>query len=338
MLVTFSILKRSLKIAFVALLVLSLGLGAAIFWGEPDQPLEMASINNPFKGLDYSRLPPLQTYATKDAQRLSYREYSSAAITSAAAATRAVVLVHGSSADSRSMHTMAQAIQAAGFSVFSIDIRGHGASSSTSGKGHIAYIGQLEDDMLDFARHLKSKHQMNRVSLVGFSSGGGFALRLAGTPALAQAFNHYVLLAPFISQSAPTYRPNSGGWVSVGLPRIVALSLLNGIGITRLNHLIVTRFALNEGGKKLLTDSYDFNLAMNFRPLADYHANIVAAKHQRISVLVGEADESFHANQFAAVFSQAGHGAKVNVLPGIQHIPMILDRRSLDAIVGALQS
>ncbi len=58
------------------------------------------------------------------------------------------------------------------------------------------------------------------ATLAGFSSGGGFALRFAGSDR-QKLFSNYLLLSPFISQNAPTYRPNSGGWVSVGLPRFV---------------------------------------------------------------------------------------------------------------------
>ena len=59
----------------------------------------------------------------------------------------------------------------------------------------------------------------------GFSSGGGFAVRFAGSNQ-QQLFQSYLMLAPFLSQDAPTMRPDAGGWASVGLPRIIAIAIL----------------------------------------------------------------------------------------------------------------
>ena len=37
---------------------------------------------------------------------------------------------------------------------------------------------------------------------------------LVGLGDRQKLFSNYLLLSPFIGQTAPTYRPNSGGWVS----------------------------------------------------------------------------------------------------------------------------
>ena len=103
-------------------------------------------------------------------------------------------------------------------------MRGHGDSGS---KGQIAYVGQLDDDLEDFMRSVQPARP---ATLAGFSAGGGFALRVAAGERQT-LFDQYLLLSPFISQDAPTYRPDSGGWVSVGMPRIVALSLLDAVGV-----------------------------------------------------------------------------------------------------------
>ncbi len=317
--------------------VAAVALSAAIVWGGPDPVPAMPSINDPFKRVDFSRLPAAQTYAGLDGALLAYRVYDSGVRGSA---VQDVVLIHGSSADSRSMHPLAQALASTGRRVFSLDIRGHGASAAGLGKGHIAYVGQLEDDLLAFVRHIGAPQQNAGVRpiLLGFSAGGGFALRVAGSQRFAPVFERFVLLAPFISQNAPTYRPNSGGWVSVGLPRIVALSVLNGLGITQWNHLTVSRFALNDSAKNELTQTYDFNLAMNFRPVADYRANIVAASPARMDVLVGALDEAFVASAFAGVFARDDNNAKVTVVPQLQHISLILDPSAFQHIAAALQT
>jgi len=54
-------------------------------------------------------------------------------------------------------------------------MRGHGESGS---RGDIAYIGQLEDDLDDFMKQVLEVEK--GVTLIGFSGGGGFALRFAG--------------------------------------------------------------------------------------------------------------------------------------------------------------
>ena len=62
---------------------------------------------------------------------------------------------------------------------------------------------------------------------IGFSSGGGFVLRIAGGKQ-AGLFNDYLAISPYIGQDSPTNKPNSGGWAGVAVPRIIALSLLDG--------------------------------------------------------------------------------------------------------------
>ncbi|MEI6484187.1 MAG: alpha/beta hydrolase, partial [Betaproteobacteria bacterium] len=216
----------------------------ALWLGGPGTPAPIASINDPFDSVDFSNLPALKNYLGADDAKLFYREYSPQGNQKGSA-----VLVHGSSASSDSMHPMAQALAAAGVHVFALDIRGHGASGT---KGHIGYIGQLESDMQAFVDVVKPVHPS---TLIGFSSGGGFVLRVAASD-MQSAFDHYLLLSPFLGPDAPNYRPGSGGWVSVGVPRIVALMALNKVGIRCWNHLLVTRFALSEQARKLLTPEY----------------------------------------------------------------------------------
>jgi alpha-beta hydrolase superfamily lysophospholipase len=122
---------------------------------------------------------------------------------------------------------MAKGFAAADYAVYALDIRGHGKSGA---KGHIGYLGQLEDDIEDFVQSIKLAWPS---TLVGFSSGGGFVLRFAGSPR-QKLFSNYLLLSPWIGQDAVTSRPSSGGWVSVGVPRIIAISLLNAMGVRAL--------------------------------------------------------------------------------------------------------
>ena len=110
------------------------------------------------------------------------------------------------------MHPMATALATAGIHVYALDVRGHGDSGP---KGHIAFIGQLESDLQLF---VKAVQPPRPSTLIGFSSGGGFVLRVAASE-MQSSFDSYLLLSPYLGHTAPNYRPDSGGWVAVGVPR-----------------------------------------------------------------------------------------------------------------------
>ena len=305
----------------VAIFGLAIGLGGP---GEPPPP--MSSINDPFKNVDFSDLPERSHFTARDGAKVAFRAYPAVGD----AIKGSVVLVHGSSASSSSMHVMAKSFAAAGYAAYALDIRGHGQSGA---KGHIAYIGQLEEDMEDFVRAIKLAQPS---TLVGFSSGGGFVLRFAGSPR-QELFSNYLLLSPWISQDAATLRPGSGGWATVGVPRIIAIAVLNGFGMHAFDDLPVVRFAVDERDKGFLTPQYSFVLEQNFRPERDYQANIRAVR-QPLRVLAGQNDEVFYADKFASVFKTAGKDVPVTLLPGIDHISLTLDQAALQAAISAVES
>ena len=174
------------------------------------------------------------------------------------------------------------------------------------------------------------------MTLAGFSSGGGFAIRFAGSNQ-QNLFQNYLLLAPFLSPDAPTVRPDSGGWASVGLPRIIAIAILNGFGVKTFNSLPVLRFALSENTKTILTPEYSYSLAMNFGPQKDYLANL-RSMHQPISVLIGQNDEIYYPDRFADVLKQAGKDAPVTVVPAVDHIHLVLSPTAFDKSIEALRN
>ncbi|WP_204313472.1 hypothetical protein, partial [Klebsiella michiganensis] len=74
------------------------------------------------------------------------------------------------------------------------------------------------------------------------SLGGGFILRVAGEP-IADRFDAYLALSPFISVRSGTNRPDTGGWADAAIPRIIALSLLNRLGISAFDGLAAVAYA-----------------------------------------------------------------------------------------------
>ncbi len=301
-------------------------LALAVAFGGPDDLDPMPSINEPFEDVDFSTLPPPNRYSARDGSRLAFRSYPP----KAHPPRGAVVLIHGSSASGASMHVMARELAGAGYRVYAPDMRGHGESGV---RGQIDYIGQLEDDLEDFVASLKPE---GPLTLAGFSSGGGYALRVAAGSRRG-LFANYLLLAPFLGQDAPTYRQDSGGWVSVGVPRLIALTVFNSIGVRAFNDLTVTRFALDEEARKFLTPHYSFALAQNFRPERDYRAS-VRALDRPVRVVVGEDDEAFHADRFAGVFEAEGKSVPVTRVPGVGHVALVLDPAAIGAAVSALQA
>jgi alpha-beta hydrolase superfamily lysophospholipase len=298
--------------------------GLAVAFGGPRAPPPMASISNPFRTVDFSSLPARARFQARDGHALAYRRYAPAGPGSDAS----VVLVHGSSASSESMHPLALALARAGFATYSLDVRGHGDSGA---KGRIGYLGQLEDDLEDFVAAVGPGRPR---TLIGFSSGGGFALRFAADDRQA-LFDRYLLLSPFVHQDAATARPGSGGWVGVGVPRLVALAVLNRLGVTAFNDLPVNAFALDATQRELLTPTYSYMLAANFRPHDDYRGDIRHAR-QPMEVLVGQDDEVFASEHFASVFEEAGRPTRVTVVPGVGHVDLTLLEPGLSAIVASL--
>ncbi len=315
-------IMKYLLLSAVSIAVLLCGLVAwALAWGGPGNPSPMQSIKDPFKSVDFTNMPPLKSYQGADGAKLFYRAYAPLGDSIKGSA----VLVHGSSGSSDSMHPMATALAAAGVLVYALDIRGHGDSAP---KGHIAFIGQLESDLQSFVQAVQPS---SPSTLIGFSSGGGFVLRVAASE-LQTAFDSYLLLAPYLGHTAPNYRPDSGGWVSVGVPRIVALSALNAVGIHCWNDLPVVRFALTEDAKKFLTPEYDFNLAMNFAANADYQADLLNAKG-KVAILAGDVDEAIKSQALHDIAQSAGKDWPVQLLAGIGHIPLTIAPVALKAIV-----
>ena len=93
--------------------------------------------------------------------------------------------------------------------MYTPDLRGHGTVPER--RGDIDYVDQLEDDAADLIAEIRRMHADKTLIVGGHSSGGGLALRYAGSEYGAEA-DAYLLLAPFLKYNAPTVRPNSGGW------------------------------------------------------------------------------------------------------------------------------
>ena len=319
--------RHSLRIVGLSAPIILLSiLAGMIAFGTGEAPPTMTSISSPFTRVDFSKLPAIESFTARDGARLAYRTYP-------ADPKRIVVMVHGSSATSSSLHPLAMAVNAGGYTVYTLDIRGHGDSGIL---GDIAYLGQLDDDVRDLVGFLRERQRDATLALVGFSSGGGFVLRTAGGENGA-LFDRYVLISPALPYNAPTMRPNAGGWVTPHIPRIIGLTILNNFGIHALDHLTTLAFAVDPNSRAKQTASYSFALMQNFAAHADFQADIRNVS-KPMRVLIGSDDALFYADQFAPVFSTHRSDIPVTVLPGLDHIHMSLQPEALAAVVKALES
>lgn len=268
-----------------------------------------------------AEIPPVSRVAARDGAPLTYRLYPGRK-------DRAVVLVHGSSGASASMHKSAQALQAAGATVYAISLRGHGGSGTTN--GDTSYKRQLDDDLVDFVKATGLDAPGIHRTLIGFSSGGGFVLRTASGPDRA-AFDAYLAISPYVGRDAPTTRPTAGGWVSVALPRIVALSILDGFGLPWFQGLPVIRYATDAKPDDNRTPAYSYRLFIGMHPERDWRAGL-ARIDRPMAVIAGANDELFNAEHYRPVFAKYNPRVTVAIEPGLGHLDMIADPKATAAV------
>jgi pimeloyl-ACP methyl ester carboxylesterase len=295
------------------------GLAGTLAFDAPVKPEPLASISEPFAEVDFSDLPTVRTYAARDGAKLGYRVYEGGG-------TQAVLLIHGSSDDGAGLHPLAKALRDAGASVYVPILRGHGNFGRS---GDIHYVGQLEDDLADFVAVLRPLRPGTSFSLIGFSSGGGFVLRVIAAPD-EKLFDRFIMISPALPPGSPTIRPDTGGWVSVAKPRIIVLALLNRLGVDWFNGLPIVAFATSPKAPNL-TSAYSFRLAVDFGAPRDYLAGLGRSK-KPAALLVGGSDELFFPDRFAPLLGSARPDMPITIVPGIGHIGMTVSPQGIAAI------
>src|SRR6202167_4718294 len=142
-------MNRGVKIFVIVVVALAVVIAAALcgmlVFGTSGTPQLLASLGAPFRSVDFSDLPAVQTIVVSNRSPIAYRAW----LPSPAASNPplVVIAIHGSSAQSASIHPLGKALSAGGIAVFAPDIRGHGG---TGVRGDIDYAGELDDDLADF--------------------------------------------------------------------------------------------------------------------------------------------------------------------------------------------
>ncbi len=310
-------------LALVGLAALALALMLATPLTEPPP---LASIQAGAKAIPQEGKPEFSRFQARDGAWLAYRLYPAAD----GKTDRLAILAHGSSASSDEMHAVAKALAAAGVAALAFDARGHGASG---GHGDIAYLGQLDDELADLVAGTRKTYPKARLTLIGHSSGGGVALRIAAGP-LGELIDRFVLLAPYLGYAAPTNRPSqgTGRWAEPDIPRIVAITILARMGIDWPQALPVIAFANAPEAAMAATSRYSFRLMVNYGPPSDWRGALAGAAG-RIELIAGQNDELMDASAYRSVVAPLGVG--VTLLSGVDHMGIVHAPAALAAIAEA---
>jgi pimeloyl-ACP methyl ester carboxylesterase len=287
-------------------------------------PQPLALIPEGAAKIDHKEMPELSRFQARDGTWLAYRLYPA----KGDAGDRLSILAHGSSAMSDAMSAVARSLAEGGVTAVAIDARGHGASGL---RGDIGYIGQLDDDLADLVSELRKSYPNAKLTLVGHSSGGGFALSIA-TRLVGALFDHFVLLAPYLGYRAPTNLPALGRWAAPDIPRILAIKALQGLGLDWFQSLPVIAFANSPEAGKAVTSRYSFRLLENYGPPEDWKGSIRATA-SRVEIISGAKDELFDAKAYANALAPLG--MRVTILPDVDHMGIVYQPAALRAIVEA---
>ncbi|MCK1308480.1 alpha/beta fold hydrolase [Bradyrhizobium sp. 45] len=297
---------------------------AAMIATPLERPPEMKSVSDSSKGIDWSTLPPLERFQARDGTWIGFRHYAANGL----ATGRGAIFIHGSSGSSGTVnHALTHAIAARGVETWALDIRGHGGSGT---RGDIGYVGQLEDDLVDFVAQIRKTAPELPLTLIGHSAGAGFSLRVAATPIMQDMFVRTVLLAPYLGYDAPTNKPHAGGWANVDLPRFFALATLRKIGIDCCSQLPVLALAVPASSAKYLVATYSDRLTRNFATRG-YRLDLPAATRP-VTIFGGAEDEMMMSDKYAETVQAVKPSVDVKIIDGINHMGIVTNPKAISVI------
>jgi len=287
------------------------------------RPPEMRSVSESRHNVDLSNLPAVERFQARDGTMLGFRHYP----VGGPATGRGAIFIHGSSGSSATVnHAVSAALAVRGVETWAIDIRGHGASGT---RGDIGYVGQLEDDLADFVAFIRKTGPDLPLTLIGHSAGGGFALRIAGSP-MQSLFVRTVLLAPYLGYDAPSSRQDAGGWASADVPRILGLLALRKLGINCCEALPTLAFGVPPNSEKILVPVYSDRLMRNFATRG-YRTDL-AAVTRPLTIISGADDEMMLADKYEATAQAVAPSVDVKLIDGVNHMGLVTLPKAVSAV------
>jgi len=330
-------MKRIARSLLWSSIIWVLVLTGLLVFGTAKPPPPAAAITRAFATIDVDALPPIERYRARDGAELAYRIY-------AAQGSQVAVLIHGSAGSSADMDLLARALQAANVTVLIPDLRGHGWNRP---HGDIGYVGQLEDDLADLLSKEKPHYPQARWTALGFSSGAAFTLRVAAETPLGLSFDRYVVVSPYLRYDAPSVRKaasgtnadNSGAadhrsqsWAAASVGRIIALRMLNRVGVHRWDGLPVVAFPVS-AHSNFVTQTYSWRLQQNFGA-HDQYLDDIRRVRRPMEVFVGRSDELLDAARLSSEFASRAD-IPVIILPGMGHPDMVTNPEAIRVLVAS---
>ncbi len=181
--------------------------------------------------------------------------------------------------------------------------------------------------MADFVAEIRKANPVAPLTLLGHSSGGGFALRVAGSP-IQNLFARTVLLSPYLGYDAPSSRKDAGGWASPDIPRFIGLSVLRRLGILCCESLPTIAFAVAPNSSAILASTYSYRLMRNFGTTHDYRADLAAAG-KPVVLFAGAADELMFPDKYS---DAVGPRVPVRLIDGVNHMGIVSDPAAVSVI------
>lgn len=229
-----------------------------------------------------------------------------------------VIVLHGILSSSYTNNRFAGLIsQVANAEVYSLDLRGHGASDGAP--GDVNYIGQYVDDIADVVAQLKKRKPNGKIIIAGHSMGGGISLRYAMKDDVPDV-DGYLLFAPQLGENAPTNvfpedaeRQQDESFMAIDLSRLIGLALLNSLNITYWNDMPVFFFNLPD---EMGVNKYSFRSTASMSP-ADYKEGLLAVD-KPLLVIAGEYDEAFNVDAYQAAIDTYSEG-EFHMIKGQTH-------------------
>ena len=319
--------RRILIAAGLLLLVVIGAFAAVIAFNAPTAPPVLAA-GNSIPGIaqwNFAELPKPQTLKARDGAPLNYRLYPGRP-------DRAVVLVHGSSGTDVSMLKLAQALQAAGATVYAISLRGHGGSGTDQRRR-----------LLSWASSTTISPTSSKVS--ASTSPACIARSSAFPPAAASCCASPAASRPAcsttISRSRPTSartrRPTSRTPAAGPAWRCRASSRCRcstSVGLPWFQGLPAVHFATDAKASNSRTPVYSFRLAASLQLGRDWRG-VLSRISAPTEIVVGANDELFNADQFKPMLQPINPRIGVTVVPNETHLGMIADPPATAAIAAA---
>ena len=273
-------MKRPVRTLAVLVLLAWFAVGGAIAFDQPVFPPPVPG-GGVLPGMAaWTDVPAVQQVKARDGAPLMYRVYPGRP-------DRIAVLVHGSTGTGLDMHKVAQALQAAGATAYTISLRGHGGSGTTV--GDVSYVGQLDDDLADFLKALGLDKPGLKRTLVGYSAGGGFTLRTA-SGRMRRAFDNYIVISPYIISFTDIRRRHLGPWANAATLRISGLLLLEELGLDWFQDLPAARYAVDPHPDAKHTPGYSYRMLRSLHMGFDRRADLARIEAPTV-ILASDADE-----------------------------------------------